>query len=57
MGSISIKSFIEENRVAIDEVIMANNPPNAFIDDHERELWILNDESLYDWACREGVDI
>ena len=26
------------------------------LDDDDLELWILNDEGLYDWARREGVD-
>jgi len=30
---------------------------NCRLNNEERRLWILNDESLYRWARREGVRI
>ena len=30
---------------------------NNNLDDDELENWILNDEGLYNWARREGVEI
>ena len=48
----TLKEFIKENRQEIDE---ATKSP--YKNDHERRLWILNDEGLYNWARSEGVRI
>jgi len=55
MKKKSIKTFIKENREEIDAIIK----PHTYgkINDEERKLWILNDESLYRWALEEGVNI
>ena len=49
-------SFIQENKSEIDSYIL-NKSPNNRLDDDEREMWIMNDEGLYLWAKREGVEI
>ena len=54
---MSIRDFIKQNREQIDRVILRVDPDIYRIDDHERRLWVLNDESLYRWARREGVRI
>ena len=53
---ISMKKFIEENKADIDACIKRKAPGQP-INNSERRLWILNDESLYNWARSEGVDI
>ena len=53
---ISMKKFIQENKSALDAYIKRKAPGQP-INDSERRLWILNDESLYNWARSEGVDI
>ena len=39
------------------DIYIHNTVPGYDIDDEERELWILNDEGLYNWARSEGVQI
>ena len=51
-----MQDFIRDNRAEIDAVIRRNDP-NADTSDSERELWIANDEGLYNWAISEGVDV
>ena len=53
---ISMKKFIQENKSDLDACI-GRKAPGQPINDNERRLWILNDESLYNWARSEGVDI
>ena len=55
---ITLDEFIETHRDDLDAVIArrlhtSENPRKT---DGERRLWILNDEQLYWWAKREGVD-
>jgi hypothetical protein len=55
---MTIHEFIRENRDTIDlsiRCVVTNS--NFDIDDDEREMWIINDESLYNWARSEGVDV
>lgn len=47
---MTLTQFIRENRNEIDNLI--NSP---YKNDNERRLYILNDESLYRWAKRNGV--
>lgn len=59
---MTLKEFIAQNRDEIDEAILQNGGNNQYLKpgqagDAERRLWILNDESLYGWARREGVRI
>lgn len=53
---LSLSEFIKQNRIEIDKAIRSV-VPNCRIDDSERRLWILNDESLYNWARSSGVRI
>lgn len=53
---MNMNEFIEENRqelIAHIKGVCANCPT----DDEEIEGWIANDESLYNWAKSEGVDV
>ena len=67
---MSLREFILENRDEIDEAInsvlyhhngiggrgvVPSPPPER--DNTERAEWIMNDESLYNWARSEGVRI
>lgn len=54
-NSISIEEFIEENREQLTEAIK-NACSNCDIDDDEIEMWINNDEGLYNWAREAGVE-
>lgn len=52
----AMQRFIDENRGTLDYHIRgALCQPNLELDDDERENWILNDESLYNWAFGQGV--
>jgi len=49
---MKLKDFIKEHREEIDNLTKSD-----IKNDNERRLWILNDESLYNWAKSEGVKI
>ena len=53
--SMPMSEFIAAHRDEIDAVIRGCGGKR--IDDEERELWILNDETLYNWARSEGVEV
>ena len=66
---MTIREFIKQNRAAIDQVINQDiyrwdgnggrgtipNPAPTY-NDEERRKAVLNIESLYSWACSEGVN-
>lgn len=55
---MSIKAFIRANRSELDAAIRrALKDPERKLNDEERRLWVLNEEGLYLWARREGVNI
>jgi len=55
---MKIEDFIEENRRGLVNIIRTESGINEYIpDDDEIELWILNDEGLYNWALDNDVDI
>jgi len=53
---MTLKQFIRDNRQQLDEIIQAASR-GAPKNDSERELWVMNDEGLYNWARSEGVNI
>ena len=53
---MSMAKFLKQYRKQIDAVIHAQVPQQR-INDDERELWVLNDESLYLLARKAGVDV
>lgn len=53
---MTMREFIKKNRKELDEAIK-RACPNVRLNDEEREAWINNDESLYNWARSEGVRI
>jgi len=50
----SMKKFIKDNRPEIDSEIRSICP-GIKLNDAERREWIMNYESLYNWAASEGV--
>ena len=52
-----LRDFIKENREELDRCITRACPNVGRLNDKEREMWILNDEGLYNWARSEGVKI
>ena len=55
---MTMQDFLKENRAELDKAIRrALDNPDFQLNDHERRLWVLNDEGLYLWAKREGVKI
>jgi hypothetical protein len=52
---MTLAEFIRENQAEIDAAIRSV-VPNADIDNDEREMWIANDEGLYNLALDSGVD-
>lgn len=55
----SLSQFIRDNRAELDRIIAGalKRDRNPYPNDAERRLWVLNDEGLYLWARREGVNI
>lgn len=53
----SLRNFIEANRVEIDERIDTILGKKVKRNDSERRAWIMNEETLYDWAVANGVKI
>ena len=47
-----LREFIKENRDEIDNCIKSACP-NCSLNDREREMWIMNDEGLYNWARQD----
>lgn len=55
---MSKREFLKQNRKEIDEAIRRKlEDPNYKLNDREREMWLLNDEGLYNWARGEGVNL
>jgi hypothetical protein len=58
---VTIRTFIRTHRAEIDKHIRTRTERGSGMtltiryNDHDRELWVLNDESLYLWARSEGV--
>lgn len=54
---MKLKEFIQQNRDVIDECIHEACRNAQIYDDDEREMWIMNDEGLYLWACESVEDL
>lgn len=55
---MTIEEFIEKHRETLVQIIEPGNKMCVLdIDQEEIEMWILNDEGLYNWAMSEGVEI
>ena len=57
---MKFKDFINKNWDEIEHYIRAelnSYSPHNDMDFDELEIWVLNDESLYNWARSEGVKI
>ena len=53
---MTLQEFIDDNRAELDLMIRtAIDQPNFDLDDDERRLWIMNDESLYNLTVKKGV--
>jgi len=52
-----MKQFIRKHRDELTEIIRRQVPNIGSINDEEREQWVMNDESLYNWAQSEGVPV
>lgn len=53
---MTLTRWVAENRDEIDKVIAEVVGSRACLDDEEREQWVANDEVLYQWALRDGVE-
>lgn len=51
---MSKRDFLRENRLLIDEVAQSRGCKTR-LNDKDRWEWVLNDETLYNYAIREGV--
>lgn len=51
---MDMQEFIDANRTELSIAIW-KTVPNAPLDDDELEMWINNDEGLYNRAASEGV--
>ena len=52
---MTMRDFVREHRDELDKCILARCPNLRPLNDEDRR--VLNDESLYLWARREGVRI
>lgn len=53
---MGMRAFIRKNRAELDAAIRAALRRSDYrLNDREREMWVLNDEGLYQWAKAEGV--
>ena len=52
----SLRDFIRTNKAELDAAIN-RACPGVRLNNNEREMWIMNDEGLYNWARSEGVRI
>lgn len=52
---MTLRAFLKRNRAEIDRLIEASGGTTK--NDEERRLWVVNDESLYRWALRMGVNV
>jgi len=54
---MTLREFVRQNRTELTRIInrAIGNEENTSMNDHERELWVTNDECLYNWAKSEGV--
>jgi len=51
---MTLEQWIAENRERIDAVIFSRVPNLDFVDDEERELWVINEEGLYEMFLAGG---
>lgn len=54
---MELAEFIRDHWKEIDEVIHQECSNCPVRGDHERALWVMNNETLYNWARSEGVKI
>ncbi len=56
---MTLHQFIRDHRAEIDECIAValGQDHSPLKTDSERRLWLLNDEIMYNWARRSGVNI
>lgn len=52
---MKLHEFVNEYRTELYNTIW-ESAPNWPINDAEVQLWIANDEGLYNWALESGVD-
>ena len=54
---MSKREFLKKNRKELDEAIKSACSNVGKLNDEDRWQWVMNDESLYLWAKREGVQV
>lgn len=56
----TVEFFIERNRAGVAAIVRRRlgkqYKPKIHGQDDELRLWVLNDEELYLWAVREGME-
>ena len=51
---MTMRQFVQKEKREID-LYIKKKCPQVQLNDSEREAWILNDYSLYNWALLAGV--
>ncbi len=54
---MSRRQFLKDNRTEIDRYIRDRVPNIGSLNDQDRWDWVMNDEGLYLWAKRSGVNV
>lgn len=53
---MTLRVWMKENRLELDTAIARAMKVSFYrLNDHQRRLWVLNDEGLYNWAKSDGV--
>lgn len=54
----SLREWVKRNRAEIDRVVRSGGGMDGYkLNDKDRADWVANDEGLYNWARREGVEV
>ena len=53
---MTIEEFVRQNQEELVECIRNSYPELERDDTEEIELWVMNDEGLYNWALNSGVE-
>lgn len=54
---MSKREWLKQNRAELNRIIHAKLGDNRSLNDDDRWEWVMNDEGLYNWARRDGVNV
>jgi len=54
---MTVATWVRNHRASIDAIIQRSGGHARRLNDHERRLWVVNDEGLYCWARADGARV